>query len=128
MSSLRSAIDELTAIPAEDLSGEECDAELVEVNTAVVQLQARLLELTAAAERTRFFETLGYISGTAWLADRLRVTYGAARRLVGLARSLREMPATRQALADGLIDLPRVTRLTDAHALNPEAFAREKSI
>jgi hypothetical protein len=104
------------------LFDDELDAEVVEVEAASRRLDARRLELVAEAERRCFYETLGYLSATAWLADRLDKTRRAARGLVGLARSLQTMPLVRRALAEGVIDQTRAVRLAEAQRFNPDAF------
>jgi hypothetical protein len=47
-----------------------------------------------------------------------------ASNLIWLARSLWALPGARDAFAAGLIDLPRLRLLADAHRLNPGAYAQ----
>ena len=73
-------------------------------------------------------QDLGYLSPLALLVDRLDVSRGTAQRLIGLARSLSEMPVVREAFRDGTLDEPRVRLLAGAREANPELFAEAEQV
>lgn len=127
MSGLQSAIDELTSVAPESLSDDELDAEIVELRRARVRLEARQVELVAAADGRRLFEDLGFVSAASWLADRLRAPHGVGVGMVGVARALRQMPEVAAAFGAGSIDLRQVRMLVAACRLSPGAFAEAET-
>jgi hypothetical protein len=99
MSGLRSALEEFSS---EDLSGlpdvrvEDGFAELQRVSELVELEKARWL---AEVARRGIHERDGHVSTTAWLRSRFRLSGGAAREALRVARGL-------EAMAKGRCSLP----------------------
>jgi len=98
---------------------------LVEAHDRVVRAEAERLAWVAELMATEAYADVGYLSPIALLVDRLGISVGTAKRLIGLARALGEMPVVRAAFHDGVLDEPRVQLLAAARQANPDLF-REK--
>jgi hypothetical protein len=103
-------------------SGELADG-LVEAHGRVVRAEAERLAWVAEMIATEAYADVGYLSPIALLVDRLGISVGTAKRLIGLARALGEMPVVRAAFHRGELDEPRVQLLAAARQANPELFA-----
>src|ERR671935_1034729 len=98
---LRSAVDALRATDLRSLSEGALNAGFDELQSAFEALEAERLRWLAEVDRRRTFARGGHLSTQSWLMDRHRVSGSSASSDVRTARSLREMPATAQALASG---------------------------
>lgn len=128
MSTLRSGLEELQA---EDLAGvgsEALEADLVELERASRVLQAERLRRIAEIDRRGDFRRDGYLSISAWLADRLRIGHQAATGEVRTARALEEMPSTREALGAGEVSAQAARLLVRAKEAHPEPFSRDEGV
>ena len=76
----------------------------------------------AEVERRRCFAKDGYLSAAAWLADRGRMSFSAAKREVCTAVALDRMPMARAALAEGEISSSAAQVLVSVRETNPEEF------
>jgi hypothetical protein len=123
MSTLRSVIDELRLVDPDELTDHELENDLVEIQRSLASLEAYRLEVLAAFDARGVYERDGYLSATAWLKHRCRLSGGPASELVRLARALSDMPVTSAAFRDGDIDFAAVRLLADAHGAHPEVFA-----
>jgi Domain of unknown function (DUF222) len=83
-----------------------------------IQRMRRLAEL----ENRQVFARDGHLSAASWLADTQRLTSGEARGQVRLARSLQDMPRTREALDRGQISLSAASILAATRETNPATF------
>ena len=101
---------------------------LVEAHRAVVRAESTRLRLVDDIVRTRAHEDLSYVSALALIVDRLGVSAGMARRLIGLAQSLAEMPAVGAAFESGEVDEPRVRLLAAARSANTVLFAEYETV
>lgn len=99
-------------------SGDLADG-LVEAHGRVVRAEAERLAWVAEIIATEAHTDLGYLSPLALLVDRLDISVFTARRLIGLARSLSEMPIVREAFNRGDLDEPRVRLLASAREPTP---------
>jgi len=91
-------------------------------------LEAERARRIAEAERRGAFASDGYLSVTAWLVHRLRVSGACAGRYLRWARALEAMPRTRQALADGDVTASATAVLVAAAESRPEPFGRSEAI
>jgi len=103
-------------------SGDLADG-LVEAHGRVTRAEAERLAWVAEILATEAHADVGFLSPLALLVDRLNVSVSTAQRLIGLARSLAEMPLVRGVFNKGELDEPRVRLLASAREANPELFA-----
>jgi 5-methylcytosine-specific restriction endonuclease McrA len=94
---------------------------------------SELLELEksrwlAEIARRGLHERDGYLSTTSWLKATFRLSGGAAREALRVARGLEQMPHVRQAFRDGEISLPGVKVLARVREAAPEAFSRAEEL
>jgi hypothetical protein len=108
-------------------SGDLADG-LVEAHRRVTRAEAERLLWVAEILATEAYSDLGYLSPLALVADRLDISVGMARRLIGLARSLTVMPVVRSAFESGDLDEPRVRQLAAAREANPGLFAESERL
>ena len=124
MSGLRSVIEELRSEALAELPDALIEEDFAELQRAVEVLEVERLRRLAEIDKRRFFERDGYLSVASWLASRFKVGWGAAREQARVARSLEEMPVTREALEAGDISLSGVKVLVATREVDPAAFAR----
>ena len=122
MSELRSAVDTLRSEVLSEASNAQIEGDLVELHAIGEALEAERLRRLAEFDRRRSFELDGHLSAAAWLASRLRVGWGEARRAVAQARQVGRMPATIAAFEAGNVSLTAVRMLAEARAAEPDAF------
>ena len=91
-------------------------------------LEAERLRRLAEIDRRGLYAHDGHLSTASWLAATHRMTWGAARTCVRVARALEQMPRTRAALQDGEISLAAVRMLVEARAIHPESFAEAEPL
>jgi len=94
---------------------EGLEAELAEVCGQLNVLQARLVELTAAALASGAWEQWGIHTPAQWLAWKAGLSRGTARTVVAVAERVGELPATASAFAAGELTLDQVAPIA-AHA------------
>jgi hypothetical protein len=92
-----------------------------ELQRAVEALKAERLRWLAEIDRRRSFAKEGHLSTTSWLMDTHRVPGSCASQDVRTARSLRDMPATRQALASGEVTPSAAKVLASAREAHPSS-------
>lgn len=122
MSGLRSALEEYAVADV----ATHPDARVVD-DLCELQRVSELLELEksrriAEIARRGIHERDGYVSTTAWLRGTFRLSGGAAREAVRVARGLEQMPVVRRAFRDGEISLAAVKVLAHVREAAPEAF------
>jgi hypothetical protein len=122
MSSLLSAIDELRTRDPEEKSDEELEADVSELERAAETLYGELLRQLTEVDRRGPWARDGYLSTSAWLVDRFRMSWSEATKLVRTARALAHMPRTREALAAGDVPPSAVQVLVGAQESHPEEF------
>jgi hypothetical protein len=127
VSELRSAIDELRSETLSDLPDARIEEDFSELHRAIEQLELERLRRLAEVDRRRLYERDGHLSTASWLAGMYRLSWGAARQHVRLARSLESMPETRRAFEAGEVSSSAVRLLVDARKAEPEAFERSES-
>jgi len=94
----------------------------------VVRAESERLAWIAEIIATDAHQDLGFLSLLAMLVERLDISEGMARRLIGLARSLSEMPVVGEAFRRGELDEPRVRLLAGAREANPQLFAEAEQL
>lgn len=122
MSGLRSALEEYAVADV----ATHPDARVVD-DLCELQRVSELLELEksrriAEIARRGIHERDGYLSTTSWLGSTFRLSGGAAREAVRVARGLEQMPVVRRAFRDGEISLAAVKVLAHVREAAPEAF------
>src|SRR5437764_12210696 len=122
MSSLRSALDELKDEDIRRRADEELEGDVLELQRTADVLLAERLRRIAEIERRRTYRRDGYLSTSAWLADRANISFATAKRDVCTAQALEKMPVAREALAQGEISTSAVQVLVAAKETNPEEF------
>jgi hypothetical protein len=123
MSTLRSALDELGSADLRFGSDAEIEADLEEIERASRSLEAERLRRIAELDARGSFARDGYLSMSAWLVHRLRIAWSVAGQQVRLARSLRRMPRTREALSTGEVSTVSASMLATAREANKPEFA-----
>jgi hypothetical protein len=111
---LRSAVDALAAVDPEELDAGGLGALLVEVSCQEQRLAGIRLRLTAEHDRRQAWKREGFCSETGWLRDRCRLSAGEAAGRANVARRLRELPRTTQALVEGTVGEAHVKVAADA--------------
>lgn len=74
--------------------------------------QARLCDLIVEVDARQSWMTDGARSLTDWVAGRLRIRHETAKRLVGVARRLADLPLTARRLAGGELSLDQVEAIS----------------
>jgi hypothetical protein len=124
MSTLRSALDELSAEDLRHASDEVLEADFAELERAAGAVEAELARRAAEIDRRGSFRRDGYLSISSWLAHRFRMAFSAATQLVRVALALEQMPRTREALSQGEISRWAMAILVAAHEVDPDEFSR----
>jgi hypothetical protein len=104
MGELRSAVDTLAAVDPDGLDDAALGSLLTEVTAAEQRLAGIRHRLVAAHDRRQAWRREGFASEAAWLRERCRWGAGRAAAQARLARGLRELPRTAQAVVDGEVD------------------------
>jgi len=123
MSGLRSVVEELRSEQLPELPDALIEEDFAELQRAVELLEVERLRRLAEIDKRRLFERDGYLSVASWFASKFKVGWGAARELVRVARSLEEMPVTREALEAGDISFSGAKVLVATREADPEVFA-----
>lgn len=131
---LGAELDELEAVVdrvAASDPGEMPDAELSEALVALSRVRSRLegieARVTGVWDARQVWAGDGARSGAAWLAQRCRTPRSGARAQVALARALRAMPRTAEALVAGQIGSSQARRLGRACRRTPELFSCDEA-
>jgi hypothetical protein len=124
MSTLRSGLEELRSAELRFLSDSELEDRLQEIERASGALAVERARTVAEVERRGSFATDGHLSVTSWVESRTGTSFSQAAKEVRLARNLEEMPATKEALAEGEVSASAVAQLVAAREAHPEEFAR----
>ena len=122
MSELRSAVDTLRSETLSDLPDARVEEDFAELQRAAELLEMERLRRLAEIERRAIFQRDGHLSAASWLAGTFKVSWGAAREQVRLARALQEMPETRRGLEEGELSLSAGRVLASARDADREAF------
>jgi hypothetical protein len=122
VSELRSALEPFRSESLPELPDDRIEEDFAELHRVAELIDLERLRRLAEIERRRLFERDGHLSAAAWLAGRFRVTWGAAREHVRVARGLQSMPATRRALDAGDISMSAARVLVTARDADPAAF------
>ena len=124
MGTLRSALEVLTAEDLRLVSDRVLEDDVVDIEIASRALDAERLRRIAELDARGSFAQDGYLSMAAWLVHRLRVTWSSAGQYVRMARGLRRMPHTRDALTAGIVSTMAASMLVSARETNAAEFAR----
>jgi hypothetical protein len=95
-------------------SASEHRLDVVEVRRAIDRLEHVLTEQVRVAECSGAWQADGFLSVTAWLRAKCRMTHGAASAVVDLARRLERLPVTSEAFAAGRISRAHAQVITNA--------------
>jgi hypothetical protein len=127
MSSLRSAIEELRGEDIGRLDDEQLESDVLELQRASDVLLAERARRIAEVDRRGSYRRDGFLSSTAWLANRSRMSFAAAKVEVRTALALDRMPAARAALSEGEVSGSAVRVLVAAYETNPEEYPDSES-
>ena len=119
---LKKAVTGILEVEPSHLTEGELEDALVEVHRAAEMLQAAWLGYLGEFDRRGGFGGDGILSVSSWLVHRCRMAWSRAHYLVGLARSLRDMPLTRKAHSTGDITISAVRVLVRARDAQPQCF------
>jgi hypothetical protein len=126
VSGLRSVVEELQSETLPSHPDALIEEDFAELQGAVELLEVERLRRLAEIDKRRLFVRDGHLSVASWLASRFKLGWGAAREQVRVARSLQEMPVTREALERGDISFSGAKVLVAAREADREAFARSE--
>jgi len=87
---------------------------LTQGQAAVDAATARWLLMLAEFDRREAWRTDGVTSTVAWLRRECRMNAPASKNLLAAARALHDLPATREAFAEGAISLDHVRAIMPA--------------
>ena len=127
MSEFRSAIDALRSETLTELPDARIEEDFAELQRTAELLEKERLRRLAEIDRRRLFERDGHLSAASWLAAAFKVSWGAARDQVRMARALEEMPETREAVDAGELSLSAVRVLVAARDADPAAFGKAET-
>jgi Domain of unknown function (DUF222)/HNH endonuclease len=122
MGTLRSALEELAAEDLRFAPDQAVEDDVVEIERASRALEAERLRRIAELDARGSFARDGYLSTSAWLVHRLRIAWSTAGQQVRMARGLRRMPRTREALTAGDVSTTATAMLVSARETSPAAF------
>ncbi len=120
--------DQVDTAPVDWLGDGELVPELQRLQRIITRAQARTAEIIATAHRRGVPQAQGFASPTAWLIAVTGDPPAVCRSRVRVAFSLRGMPHTAAAFAQGELSEPRVRLLVDACASSPEVFTRDEPL
>jgi len=109
-------------------SDEELGEDLVELERASRVLEAERSRRLVEVERRTAWSVDGHLSVVSWLAARVRVGFGRASQQVKLARALRQMPVTSEALGAGELSSEAVGLLISAREAAPQVFSQAEEM
>jgi hypothetical protein len=110
------ALDELLALDADWLGGDELAGMLVALSRQQARLGAAAARLTAAFDARQAWADDGCRSCATWLGYRCHVPPKQAHATLRLGRRLRTMPQTEAALCAGDIGVAQAQRLADLNS------------
>jgi hypothetical protein len=120
--SLESSIGDLLPRDVKRVPDEDLERGILALQRIIDRLQVERLRLIAEANRRKSFARDGFVSASAWLADKNRTTFSMAKREVAMAAALEEMPRTRQALERGELSAAAAGLLVQAREAAEVAF------
>ena len=124
MGTLRSGVEELAAEDLRFASDAAVEDDVIEIERGSRALEAERLRRIAELDARGSFARDGYLSMAAWLVHRLRITWSSAGQYVRMARGLRRMPRTREALTAGDVSTTAASMLVSARETGAAEFAR----
>jgi hypothetical protein len=128
LSGLRSTLEELQAEDLDQVDSIQLEEDLVELERAGRMLQAEHLRRLAEVDRRGAYRRDGYLSISGWVAGRLRIGSQAATGEVRMARALRDMPLTREALGAGDVSGQATRLLVRAKEAHPTEFVDDEAV
>jgi hypothetical protein len=124
MGMLLSALDELAGQDLRLSSDQALEEDVIEIERASRALEAERLRRVAELDARGSFVRDGYLSMSAWLVHRLRIAWSVAGQQVRIARGLRRMPRTREALTAGEVSTSAASMLVSAREINAAEFVQ----
>jgi len=122
---LREIADDLTSLDPDRLFDDQIEHSVVELRCQLTRLESVWYRHVGELETRHTYLHAGYTSLAAWVAHRCGLAWGHAKHVIGIARSLADMPQTQQAFAAGDVSLVAVRLLVKARARNTELFVRD---
>jgi hypothetical protein len=125
--SLETTVRDLMSGDVKRVPDEDLERSILAFQRVIDRLQVERLRLIAEANRRKSFARDGFVSASAWLADKNRTTFAAAKREVTMASALEEMPRTREALERGELSSAAAGMLVKAREAAEAAFESHES-
>jgi hypothetical protein len=127
VSELRSALDGFRLDTLAELPDARLEQDFAELQRVSEVIDAERLRRLAEIDRRTTYRRDGHLSAAAWLASTFKMSWGAARSEVRMARALEDMPVTRRALEDGEVSMSAARVLVDARDADHEAFRQSEA-
>jgi hypothetical protein len=128
VSELRSVVDSLRSEVLTELPEARIEEDFTELHRAIEQLEVERLKRLAEIDRRGIHRRDGHLSTASWLASTQRLSWGASREQVRIARSLEQMPSTRRALEAADLSMSSARVLAGAREVDPDAFSRSEEM
>jgi hypothetical protein len=122
MSTLRSALHDLSLVDYRELPDEAVEEEFEELQRASEALEVERLRCLAELDRRRFWQRDGFLSTSSWIEHRHRLGWPKASSDVRAARALEQMPGVRAALTAETISWSAARELIAAREAEPDAW------
>jgi Domain of unknown function (DUF222)/HNH endonuclease len=122
VSELRSAIEPFRGEVLQELPDARIEDDFAELQRAAELIDVERFRRLAEIERRNLVARDGHLSAAAWLVDRFRLAWGAARDAVLMSRALEAMPHARAALDAGDMSVSAARVLAAAREVDPAAF------
>jgi uncharacterized protein DUF222/HNH endonuclease len=128
MKARRAADAALDAYPDDpsELKDDEAAAGFAQLQRISEMVEAKRLRWLADQDRRASYRRDGYLSASAWLADRFRVAAGSAKRQTHMAQALERMSRVRECFVAGDVTSSAVHILAEARRAHPMEFAAEE--
>ncbi len=128
MSTLRSALHDLSLVDYRDLPDAAVEEEFEELQRASEALEVERLRCLAELDRRRSYQRDGFLSTSSWIAHRHRLGWPRASSDVRAARALEQMPKVRAALAAETISWSAARELIAAREAEPDAWGEAEDL
>ena len=127
MSQLRSVLDQMAAVSADDLTTSELDSEIEEIASGQQALEVLLADRVRSLSERGGHSDLGYSSPTNYVTDRTRVSPGQARQVVSRSRMREVAPHAYRAWADGRISTGQARHMFQIAERLPDQYPKAEA-
>ena len=128
MSTLRSALHDLSLVDYRELPDAAVEGEFEELQRASEALEVERLRCLAELDRRCSYQRDGFLSTSSWIAHRHRLGWPKASSDVRAARALEQMPRVREALAAETISWSAARELLAPREAEPDAWGEAEEL